>query len=231
MNLILTMAGKYSRFRDDGFNIPKYLLPYGNRSILSEILHNLLCEECFDNVYLIANKEDEIYFGHIKKIMESFDIPISNLISIGDTSGQAETCYIGIKSIPVTSGPIAFHNIDTILLNRNISDIKSALSSHDGYIDIFESNNHEYSYVILDDNIVTTIAEKILVSNTATSGFYGFASADLFLQYYDNELYISDVYRKMISDNKKISTGDIYNESETIVLGTPSNYLKMSQEL
>ena len=28
MNLILTMAGKYSRFKEEGYTIPKFLLPW-----------------------------------------------------------------------------------------------------------------------------------------------------------------------------------------------------------
>ena len=41
MNLILTMAGRYSRFVNEGYRIPKYLLPWGNKPILSEILYEL----------------------------------------------------------------------------------------------------------------------------------------------------------------------------------------------
>ena len=50
MNLILTMAGKYSRFKNEGFRLPKFLLPWGDKSILSEILSEM--SPHFNNVYL-----------------------------------------------------------------------------------------------------------------------------------------------------------------------------------
>ena len=53
MNLILTMCGKYSRFTTEGYKIPKFLLPWGNHCILSEILQQM---KGFSDIYLIANE-------------------------------------------------------------------------------------------------------------------------------------------------------------------------------
>ena len=55
MNLIITMAGRYSRFVDEGYKMPKYLLPWGDKSILNEIILELNKHSDFDNIYLIAN--------------------------------------------------------------------------------------------------------------------------------------------------------------------------------
>ena len=54
MNLILTMAGRYSRFINEGYKIPKYLLPWGKRSILSEILSIMNHNNTFENIYVIV---------------------------------------------------------------------------------------------------------------------------------------------------------------------------------
>lgn len=49
-----------------------------------------------------------------------------------------------------------------------------------------------------------------------------FMDYQTFLNYYDKEtLYISEVYQKMIDDGKQI----VISECDTIVLGTPSEYL------
>lgn len=231
MNLILTMAGKYSRFREEGMKIPKYLLPWGNRSILSEIIYKLTESNDIDNVFLIANKNDDDYLGHVRSIMNHYNITHKNLVLLDDTTGQAETAFLGLQAIEKfhkLQGPIVFHNIDTILYERDMGSIKKSLKSYDGHIDVFNSNNHDYSYVLVKNSLVEVISEKVLISNLATSGLYGFANADLFINNYDNEGYISEIYKKIIGKNYKITIGKTYNEKETIVLGTPAEYLTKS---
>jgi dTDP-glucose pyrophosphorylase len=232
MKLILTMAGKYSRFVNAGFKTPKYLLPWGSRSILSEILHTLLDTKNFDDVYLIANPNDNFYLNHVRVIMKEYGINSNNLIFDSNPQGQASSAYIGISKIADFNDPIVIHNIDTLLYNRDIQFINNSLKLYNGYIDVFNSNNHEYSYVLSNsDNLVTMICEKVLVSNVATSGMYGFSSSRLYLENYCGEEYISQIYSKMISVGEKICIGKIHDESNTIVLGTPASYEAQSKLL
>ncbi len=230
MNLILTMAGRYTRFINEGYRIPKYLLPWGDRSILSEIILELTKGGEFENIYLVANKRDVVYMPHVRRILKSLDISEDNLFLISDTSGQTETAYQGIQSIQNTfgdiAGPIVFHNIDTILYNRSFKDLPRLLDESDGFVDIFESSNHNYSYVLTKDGIVDTIAEKIVISDNASSGLYGFKSVESFLEYYSpEELYMSHLYQKMIKNGARITVSDMHTEKDTVVLGTPSEYL------
>ena len=230
MNLIITMAGRYSRFINEGYRLPKYLLPWGNKSILNEIILQLNANSDFENIYLIANKRDEIYLPHLKKITKSLGIPLENIFLISDTQGQAETANVGVKEIfnkfGKLNGNIVFHNIDTILYNRNMSVLPVFLEKNYGYIDIFESNNHAYSYILLEEGNVKSIAEKIVISNNATSGLYAFRDVNVFNDFYENNMvYITDIYKGMIEKNINIVTSEVYSEEDTIVLGTPSEYL------
>ena len=223
------MAGKYSRFRDEGYKLPKYLLPWGDRSILSEIIAQLGSTE---STYLVANKEDEPFMGHVRKIMDTHSIPRKNLLLVGDTSGQAETALKAVQHFYIT-GPILFHNADTILYGRDIPAIEVSLAKlvH-GFIDVFKSNNHAYSYVVAKNGLVAMISEKVLVSDLATSGLYGFGETMDFLDYYrEGQIYISEIYKAMIADGKDICIGKAYDEKDTIVLGTPQDYLKHSAGL
>ena len=230
MNLIITMAGRYSRFINEGYRLPKYLLPWGNKSILNEIILQLNENRDFENIYLIANKRDETYLPHLKKITKSLGIPLENIFLISDTNGQAETASTGIKEIinkfGKLDGNIVFHNIDTILYNRKMNELPFLLEKNDGYIDIFESNNHAYSYILLEEGVVKSIAEKIVISNNATSGLYAFKDLNVFNNFYEhNMVFITDIYKSMVENNKKIVTSKVYSEEDTIVLGTPSEYL------
>lgn len=236
MNLILTMAGRYSRFVQEGYRLPKYLLPWGARSILNEIILELNSQNDFENIYLIANRRDSIFMPHVNQIIKSVGIPLENLFLISDTSGQAETASNGIQEVirrhGSLNGKIIFHNIDTILYNRNISMITSLLDLHDGYIDIFESNSNELSYVFEENGNVKSIAEKIVISNNATSGLYAFKDINIFNKFYKNDIsYISDIYKEMIKKKSSIVTGRLHTSADTIVLGTPSEYLDRSSIL
>jgi dTDP-glucose pyrophosphorylase len=234
MNLILTMAGKYSRFTKEGYNIPKYLLPWGSRTILSEIIKTMNKDLIFDNIFLVYNNSDNKYCNHIKKTMGEFNINSDNLITTNDTSGQAETTYIALSKIEEKYGVlnnVLIHNIDTILYDRDYLNIKDKLSKYDGYIDLFKSNNHSYSYVMFEDGLISEITEKMLISNFATSGLYGFSNSKLYLNYYSDEVYISEVYKKMISDGLRVTSDKIYEDKNTLVIGTPTEYLTLSNIL
>jgi len=230
MNLVITMAGKYSRFKNAGYGIPKYLLPFGNRSILAEILCQLTPRLPVSATYLVANKEDEPHAGHIGKIMEALGIPRENLLFIADTTGQAETAKIAIEKFNI-NGKVVFHNADTILYNRHLSYINTALEKCAGFIDVFRSNNHAYSYVVVAGDRVAMIGEKVLVSELATSGLYCFAEARDFLSHYEGQTYISEIYQSMLKQGKDIKIGTIHDEEDTLVLGTPEDYLRISAKL
>lgn len=235
MILILTMAGRYRRFTDQGYKTPKYLLPWADRTILWRIVAELRKGDCFTQIYLVANRRDDAFMPHVRAIMCDQGISRENLHLVGDTQGQAETAAFGLylheKSGRHGDEPVVFHNVDTILFYRDMRLAAQALTRADGFIDVFQSSNRDYSYVIADaQGRVSEIAEKIVVSDLATSGFYGFANAVTFREHYvpGEDLYVSSVYKRMIAAGKSVLIGEKHKESDTIVLGTPAEYLNAS---
>jgi NDP-sugar pyrophosphorylase family protein len=234
MVLVLTMAGLYSRFQNEGFKFPKYLLPWGERTILSRILLEMTKGRNFSDIFLVGNVRDENYVPHIHATLRSHAVEPRNLVLIKDTKGQAETANLGLAHVlkikPGCRVPIVFHNIDTILYGRDYAQIASCLQSNDGFIDVFSSNNHAYSYVLADESgAVKEVAEKTVISNVATSGLYGFATALTYLDHYKPEdIYITAVYKRMLSQGCKILTGPKHSEDDTVVLGTPAEYINAS---
>ena len=228
MNLILCMAGLNTRFHNVGFDIPKYLLPWNESVIISEILKNLKSE----NVYLIAHKRDEYFKKELIKVISPFGLNKNNLLYIGNTDGQAQTAKEGLMRINLNDKPIFFHNADTILINRKINKISNKLSKNiKAYVDIFYGESDKYSYVELNDkNFVKNIKEKKVISKFASSGLYGFQNKDVYLTYYnklsknDGELFISDVLKKMIQSKEYICVNKIFKKDKTIVLGSPEEY-------
>lgn len=232
MNLILTMAGKAKRFADEGYKTPKFLLPWGARTILWSILSELKKGSAFDKIFLIANQRDEAFMPHVYAIMKEHEIPRAHLALIHDTKGQAETALLGLEHAAKNgaTGPVVFHNVDTVLYGRDLKQVADALKKNDGYVDVFGSNNRAYSYVLIENGKVREIAEKIVVSNLATSGFYGFASAELFKKHFDrnSDVFISAVYKKLVAAGGTVVVGEKHKETDTVVLGTPTEYLSAS---
>ena len=155
----------------------------------------------------------------------------SNILYIGDTKGQAHTAAIGIEQLNNKYLPTFVHNADTIIKGRRIDFIADDLTAkHDAYIDVFVGNSPKYSYVRAYENTVIEIVEKKQISPYASSGFYGFLTGHLYLEYYnklaekDGELYIADVIQSMIQSNKQVFMNPLGSNQETIVLGSPQEY-------
>ena len=227
MSIVICMAGLNTRFHDVGFDIPKYLLPWGEETIIHSILKNL---GTFDDVVLLANKRDEYFKNKLIKTIEPLGLNSKNIVYIGDTNGQAHTAYIGALAVKDQTKPLFVHNADTLLIGRNIKHIEDNLV--DAYIDVFVANNPKYSYVRAKDGLVTEIVEKTPISPFASSGLYVFQSSELYQKMYhslfdsfqEGEMYIANVLTHMISKSYSIGINDLNNSHETIVLGSPQEY-------
>ena len=225
--LVICMAGLNTRFHDVGFDIPKYLLPWKDETIIHEIIKQL---GTFDEVLLLANRRDSYFMSDLVKTISPLGLNKDNIHYIGDTNGQAHTAYIGASLLKNRHQKFFVHNADTLLIGRDFKTIESSMS--DGYVDVFIANNPKYSYVRSKDGIVTEIAEKSSISPFASSGLYGFYNAQLYEQMYEEtlgkfvgkEMYIANVLEHMIQNNKIIGLNELNNSYETIVLGSPQEY-------
>ena len=235
MHLVLCMAGVYRRFREAGYALPKFLLPWEGGTILSTILARMLADGAFASVLLVGNRRDAAHRPAIEAILRAQGLPEDALLLIDDTAGQAETAALAVAELDRRSAPgdrrVVFHNIDTVLLGRDYAAIGAALARDDGFIDTFDADSPAYSYVALDDaGLVVDIAEKVVISRHATTGLYGFASMDAYLAAYANcrwptgERYISTLYRSLIERGARLRADGGGPEARTIVLGTPGEY-------
>ena len=235
MILILCMAGIYRRFREAGYDRPKYLLPWDHATVLDAVMDGLLHDGAFTGAILIANQRDESWAESIRTVMDRHAIPPQHLLFTTDTAGQADTGLIGIDglerlSVPADR-PIVFHNVDTVLLNRDWHAVAASLAVDDGWIDTFDADSAAYSYVAVDAAMrVTAIAEKVAISRLATSGLYGFADANAYRAACVRSLadrgerYISGVYRTMLQDGACLRAGRPGPSTDTLILGTPAEY-------
>lgn len=240
MNLVFCMAGIYRRFREAGYTTPKFLLPWRGTTVLDHILASMLGQPptAFSSVHFVANQRDMPWHDRLARVLGLWGIDAGCVRYVGDTAGQAATALIGIDLLRDRLGgaselqPVAFHNIDTILLNRDYREIAGVLGASDGYIDCIDADSPAYSFVGADAaGRAIEIAEKIVISRNATTGFYAFKSARTYRDWATQtspaagEFYISDVYKRMIAAgcDVRINTR-LPDVQDTIILGTPAEY-------
>ena len=236
-SLIITAAGKASRFHDVGYDQPKYLLPWINsQSILKNIINELTSSKLINYIQIIVNKREQFFEDRIRNELPK-DIN-SDILFVGDTMGQAHTTLLGVEEIirlGLGDKNIIVHNSDTILKNRNIKKMIGFSNEQNitGFIDTFQSDNRQYSYILESDGILNRFLEKQVISPMASSGLISFKSAKRFREIYNK--YSSKIDNKTEVFMSKFidcstQSGDIYKVNynpktlDTIVLGTPEEY-------
>jgi dTDP-glucose pyrophosphorylase len=101
----------------------------------------------------------------------------------------------------------------------------------EGVIDTFEGESHEYSYAKVEGDKVVKIVDKMPISDMACSGLYGFGSKDLFFKEADeliknnNQLSFTEFFNKYIEEGRVVYNNHNDNKNNTIVLGTPEEYI------
>jgi len=230
------MAGIYRRFREAGYTTPKYLLPVGDgRTVLGRIIDGLLDRVAVGQVCFVANRRDERHVPAIIADLSLRGIPKRALRLIGDSAGQADTAIEACNLLDDLGSPadraVAFHNVDTVLEGRDLTQVGQTLGRAAGWIDTFTSDSPAFSYVAAGpDGRVSTIVEKRVISDRATSGLYAFASRAHFRRLAwgpwsgSGEHYISGVYQRMITQGEVIIAGRAGPGAATLVLGTPAEY-------
>ena len=235
MNLVLTMAGKYNRFRLFGNKIPKYLLPLGAETMLAEVIKQFLRSATVSKIYLIANRHDQIFFPIVRSIMSKYNINNKHLIYIDDTSSQLETALTASELLPTDqlNSPIAFANIDTVLFERAVFfEFIEKSGAEIGLLDTFHGESKQYSYARIEtDSKVVDVVDKNVISHNACSGLYGFGSYSAMANVATKLLRengianFTDLYKKYISAGNNVYAHCAADLSHTIVLGTPDEYL------
>lgn len=158
--------------------------------------------DLFSIIYFVILRKHEEKYNISSKI--KLDISISNklrnipckfVILDHPTSSQAETIYKTITNANI-SGPIFIKDAD----NGCVCDVNRI----DNFVLVYQLENTKVvdpqhkSYVSIDDqNFITNIIEKRIVSNYFNCGGYTFKSANDFINAYEGILKYEDIMNHM----------------------------------
>jgi len=208
-SLILPVAGKSSRFVGTK---PKWILthPNGNPMFLEAVRGLDLVN--VQNVYLVVlHSHVEEHLIDLGKINDLFYSKFPNwngnfnIIELeNSTKSQPETV---IKAIEIGNikGPIFVKDCDNFFEFK--PDDMNAVVSYDVH-DMELAHIRNKSFIAFDENnVVTNIVEKRVISSQFCVGGYSFADSQDFVRYFyslenDENLYISHIIFKMILENR-----------------------------
>ncbi len=218
INIVIPMAGEGSRFVKAGYEKPKPFIDVKGKPMIVRVLENLAYPDA--RYILIARKEHmEREAELVKQIEEEFNaifIPIDKL-----TEGTACTVLYARKYIN-NDDPLLIANSDQIV-DMDIADFIDDCKERelDGSILTFIDTHKDpkWSFAKIDDNnLVTEVKEKVVISKYATVGIYLYskgqefvnATIDMIIENdrVNGEFYTCPTYNYAVAENAKVG---IYN--------------------
>ena len=228
MNIIITMAGAGRRFRDAGYDLPKYQIEAHGKTLFEWSLLSLgdYLPHARRVVFLVRSEDNAADFITEQAIRLGIGrVDVTELDYL--TDGQATTALLGMRQLGDEES-VMIYNIDTYIEPGELrfNQIKGA-----GYIPCFLAEGDHWSFVRLGgDDRVVEVSEKRRISENCSLGAYYFSSVALYQDAYERlygtgwdgvrEKYIAPMYNLLIADGGEVRMS-LVDSRRVHVLGTP----------
>jgi len=235
MKVLITMAGKGSRFRETGVTVPKHEIEVGGRPMFDWAMRSL--SAFFDEEFVFVTQSDHSAEDFLAEACGRVGIDEYATVPLHEyTDGQATTAVKADDLIDGDEG-VAIYNIDTYIEEHHLtpSDITGS-----GFIPTFEPSGDRWSFVKHDDSgNVIKVSEKERISEQATVGFYYFDRWEDFTESYDSygqhvkekygEKYVAPLYNHLIEMGRTVRSHEIDRDA-VHVLGTPEDLRQFKEK-
>jgi len=230
-HIIVTMAGGGRRFRDAGYDMPKFMVTARGRTLFDWSMTSLSgFARAGWRFIFIAQREDRTQ-PFLQQACPNAGIDDWGLVELdGITDGQATTVLTSSDMIGTGSVPIGVYNIDTYV---EAHALPPAAIQGDGWIPCFPGQGDAWSFArTANDLRIVEVREKNRISPHCTIGFYYFRSFDLYRQAYGRyygdganlergERYIAPLYNQLIKDGLSVYMHPVPADA-VHPLGTPA---------
>ena len=227
-NLLLPIAGNGQRFIDAGYSAPKPLIEINGKTILDRSLESVKIDNC--NLIFII-REDHCKEHNLNLVLRSKYKDCKIVIIPGLTDGALSTCLLAKEHID-NDEPLIIFTPDCYFEPQ--IDPEKIDEELDGMVCVFESDSPAHSYVLLDKEYVSDIAEKEVISNLAIGGLYYWKKGSNFVKYgsemiernerVKGEFYIAPVFNKFIEKGRHVG---IDRNTRHDIMGTPEDLEKL----
>lgn len=229
LNILIPMEGMGSRFSEAGYIFPKPLIEVNGKPMIQVVIESLGIKAHY--IYVV---QKEHYDKYNLQYMLNLITPGCDIVTSENKKYSGATgAVLCAEHLIDNDNPLIIANSDQYIEWNPIEFYyKMSESKADGGILTFKNTHPKWSYVKMDDeDNVTELKEKIVISDDATVGVYYYTKGNEFLKYakqmisnednkVNNEYYVAPVYNEYIKDKKKIK---IHNVDKMMGLGTPSD--------
>lgn len=227
MIVVVPMAGRGSRYIDRGYEIPKPLIVIAGKPMFFWALNSLQGIQ-YEKIIFIALKQHEQKFKISEKLNKYLDKSFELVLIDEVTEGQLCT-VLTAKEFFKMNDDLLIMASDSLIKSKIGQDIANKDPDTKGIISVINLPGDKWSFAKADnDGNVTEVAEKVRISNHASTGLYYFSNAGEFLsasyniiqkkQKTKGEYYVIPVYQKLIERNERVK---ISIAEEMWDMGTP----------
>ncbi|MBO0459423.1 glycosyltransferase family 2 protein [Enterococcus hulanensis] len=212
MNIVITMAGRGSRFAKVGYNQPKHEIVAGEHSLFVWSMRSL--KQFYDERFIFIVRKGSYSEPSLIKEIQNLGIESYFIMELAEiTKGQADT-VMQIADLLDDEEDILIYNIDTAIKPEYLS--KKQVVQGDGSVPLFEAEGTHWSFAKLDETKkrIIEMAEKRPISSWGSVGLYYFRRwkdfSDAFEEMSDQllkdygEIYIAPLYNYLINAGKLV---------------------------
>ena len=229
LNIVIPMAGYGSRFKTEGYVLPKPLIDVAGKPMIQRVVDNLNLNATF--IFIVQEEHARLYDleAKLKSIVKGSDCHV--IMLNGVTEGAACT-VLTAKHLINNDVPLLVANSDQYV-EWSSNQFMYCASTADGGILTFQDpeKSNKWSFVKTDkDGWVQEVKEKQPISEMATVGIYHWSKGFDFVRNAEqmiaandrvnNEFYIAPVYNYGVKEGKKYK---VHNCARMWGLGTPQD--------
>lgn len=224
------MAGMSNRFREAGYEKPKYALELHGQSVFDWAISSFK-RYFMTEAFLFVIRPDDFAQQFIEQAIPNLGIRRYEIYRLNsDTAGQAHTAWHALKNYNVDF-PVTIFNIDTFRFDYSYPDF---IDECDAYLEVFRGEGDQWSFVEPGPHsTVLKTAEKERISDFCSDGLYFFKSRRAFCTIFEKamadnyrvhgEFYIAPLYNYLISAGALVKYC-LVDRSQLAFCGTPAEY-------
>ena len=209
MKVVVPMAGRGSRFANQGFQIPKPLIEVAGKPMVLRSLKSIEGLEISEVIFVVLSEHD-LQFSASSIISRNIVFPHSFIFLEDVTEGQLCTVMAAREQIDGLEDVLVIAS-DTYVEGSLAKDIRQNRSECAGLISVMDMPGDRWSFVKTNaSGNAMQVVEKVRISNLASTGIYYFSEGRQFVEYAETmiinkektkgEYFVIPVYQKMIDD-------------------------------
>jgi hypothetical protein len=184
-----------------------------------------------DAHYIFVAKSEHVEKYNLREHISTFCKDFTIVLQDGRLEGAVMSCLLA-KDLIDNDYHLVIANSDQKIIWDGPKEINKLIKSGaDGGVLTFKAQEEKWSYAELDNNnLIQSVAEKIVISDNATCGIYYWNKGSHFIKYAEqmvakdirtnNEFYVCPTYNEAVKDEKLIKSVEVEG---MYGLGTPED--------